>query len=321
MGICETKSKKGEDEPQQINEDNKDEPQQINEDNTIVNAYKIKGIMFSEIEKCICKIIRKTKTGTGFFCEVPEKNIKLLITNNHVIDEVYLEKGNKISYMISGNEEESYNEIDLEKDRFEMTDKALDFTIIEILKEDKIQNFLKINNDQYKKDDELFSYQYAGGLQFGFSFGTLHEKQDNLLLYNVGTKAGSSGSPLFLMKNSKVIGLHKGAKNNNNEEKINLGIPIEIITNKISFMKCTYEITDNSYTQIINNTDGSEVNKEIEAKIKILNNGKEENLIFKKKFDRIGINTIYFGIREKLKDMSFLFTNCITLKEIRFISF
>ena len=69
MGICETVSK---------------------EDNAIVNAYKIKGIMFSEIEKCICKIIRKTKTGTGFFCSVPEKNIKLLITNNHLIDEIYL---------------------------------------------------------------------------------------------------------------------------------------------------------------------------------------------------------------------------------------
>jgi hypothetical protein len=46
-----------------------------NEDNTIVSAYKIKGIMFSDIEKCVCKIIRKTKIGTGFFCDIPEKNI------------------------------------------------------------------------------------------------------------------------------------------------------------------------------------------------------------------------------------------------------
>ena len=104
MGICEKTLK---------------QTRKINEDNAIVNAYKIKGIMFSEIEKWICKIIRKTKTGTGFFCEVPEKNIKLLITNNHVIDELYLEKGNKIAYMISENEIEKYNEIDLEKERFE----------------------------------------------------------------------------------------------------------------------------------------------------------------------------------------------------------
>ena len=310
MGICESKSKT-----------KNNNLQQIKEDNAIVNAYKIKGIMFSEIEKCICKIIRKTKTGTGFFCEVPIKNIKLLITNNHVIDELYLEKGNKISYMISENEIEIYNEIDLEKERYKLTNKELDFTIIEIIKEDNIQNFLKINTEHYKTEDEIFSYQYAGGVQLGFSFGKILENENNLLKYDVGTKGGSSGSPLLLMRNSKVIGLHKGAIINNNKEKINIGVPIGIIINKISYIKCTYEISDYCYTQIINNTDGSELNKEIESKIKILNNGKEEKLILKKKFDKIGINTIYFEIEDNLNDMSFLFNNCLSLKEINFISF
>ena len=101
MGSCDTTSKQTK------------QTRQVNEDNAIVNAYQIKGIMFSNIEKCICKIIRKTKTGTGFFCEIPEKNIKLLVTNNHVIDELYLEKGNKIAYMTSEKENEIYNEIDL----------------------------------------------------------------------------------------------------------------------------------------------------------------------------------------------------------------
>ena len=68
MGICESNSKKSANPILQT----------INEDNAIVNAYKIKGIMFSEIEKCVCKIIRKKLTGTGFFCEIREKNIKLL---------------------------------------------------------------------------------------------------------------------------------------------------------------------------------------------------------------------------------------------------
>ena len=116
--------------------------------------------------------------------------------------------------------------------------------------------------------------------------------------------------------------MHKGAIiNNNTKEKINIGIPIGIIINKISYIKCTYEISDYNYTQIINNTDGSEINKEIESKIKILNNGKEEKLVFKKKFNKIGINTIYFEIEGKLNNMSFLFNNCLSLKEINFISF
>ena len=65
MIICETKSK---------NKDNYN-IHPLNEDNTIVNAYQIKGILFSNIEKCICKIIKKTKTVTGFFCEIQEKKL------------------------------------------------------------------------------------------------------------------------------------------------------------------------------------------------------------------------------------------------------
>lgn len=184
----------------------------IDEDNIIVDAFRIKNINFSEIEKCICKIIKKTKTGTGFFCEIPEipeTNIKLLIANNHIIDVIYLEQGNKIAYMISEKENEIYKEIDLEKDRFKLTNNHLDFTNIEIIKEDNIQNFLKINNEQYRLKEEIFSYQYAGGVKLGFSFGNILEKKEKLLLYDVGTKPGSSGSLLLLMKNTKRIGYIK----------------------------------------------------------------------------------------------------------------
>ena len=309
MGICETKNKS-------YIYNKKVE----NEDNAIVDAFVIKGIKFTEIEKCICKIIRKNKVGTGFFCEIPEKNIKLLITNNHIIDEIYLEQGNKVAYMISEKEKETYNEIDLEKDRFKLTNKIMDFTIIEILKEDNIQNFLKINNEQYDMNNEIYSYQYAGGVKLGFSFGNIIVKKENLLEYNVGTKSGSSGSPLLLMKNSKVIGLHKAYYINPNSEKINIGIPIEILINQISYIKCTYEIINNNSAQIINYTDGAEINKDIESKIKILNNGKEEELVFMKKFNKTGMNIIYFIIKEKLNNMSFIFNNCSTLKIIEFNS-
>ena len=310
MGICDSKSKNK----------NNGEMKPINEDNPIIDAFRIKGIMLSEIEICVCKIIRKTKTGSGFFCQVPEKNIKLLITNNHILDELYLEQGNKISYMISKNENEYYYEIDLEKDRYKLTNKELDFTIIEILKEDNVNNFLKINNEPYEMKDEIFSYQYAGGVKLGFSFGHLLEKEDYLLKYDVGTKRGSSGSPLLLIKNSKVIGLHSKGLTFANAEKVNFGIPIELIINKISYIRCTYEIFDYNYVQIINNTDGIEINKDIESKIKILNNGKEEKLIFTKKFDKTGIKTLYFSIDKILNDMSFLFNNCSTLKTVDFIS-
>ena len=64
-------------------------------------------------------------------------------------------------------------------------------------------------------------------------------------------------------------------------------------------IKCTYEIKDNSLVQIINYRGKSEINEEIESKIKILNDKRKENLIFQKKFDKLGINTIVFACEEK----------------------
>ena len=66
-----------------------------------------------------------------------------------------------------------FYEIDLEKDRYKLTNKELDFTIIEILKEDNIINFLNINNEHYGLKEEIFSYQFAGEVRLDFSFGNL----------------------------------------------------------------------------------------------------------------------------------------------------
>ena len=93
-----------------------------------------------------------------------------------------------------------------------------------------------------------------------------------------------------------------------------------IINNKISF-SCTFEVEDiYNDIQIINNTNGEYINEEIESKIKILNNGQKEELIFKKKFDKKGKNIINFIFEGKLNNMSYMFSQCSTLKYINFIS-
>ena len=89
--------------------------------------------------------------------------------------------------------------------------------------------------------------------------------------------------------------------------------------NKISF-KCIYDIKDFNYTQIINNQYEYLVNEEIEQKIKIINNNKKENIVFQKRFDKLGINEIDFIIEENLSNMCFMFNNCTSLKKIKFIS-
>ena len=91
-----------------------------------------------------------------------------------------------------------------------------------------------------------------------------------------------------------------------------------------SLIKCTYDIKDDSETQIINDRLENEsvcvINEEIQKKIKIWNNNKIEKLVYRKRFDKLGTNTIYFIIEEKLNDMRFILNKCISLKQIQFIS-
>ena len=91
-----------------------------------------------------------------------------------------------------------------------------------------------------------------------------------------------------------------------------------------SLIKCTYDIKDDSETQIINDIYENEfvflINEEIQKKIKIWNNNEIEKLVYRKRFEKLGTNTIYFIIEEKLNDMGFIFNECISLKQIQFIS-
>jgi len=99
------------------------------------------------------------------------------------------------------------------------------------------------------------------------------------------------------------------------------GYSHELQRKGISYIKCTYDIKDNNFIQILNNRGEININEEIESKIKILNDDKKEPLAFKKKFNKLGMNTIIFVIEENLVNMSFLFNKCNTLKKIEFFSF
>ena len=177
-----------------------------NQDNQIVLFEQIKKIMNFGIDKCVCKIKAKIKHGTGFFCNIPHKEIKVLITNNHIIDEDYLYKENRLVYSITEMGQEVFKEINLTKKRYKLTNKDYDFTIIEILKEDKINNYLEVNQDIFNKGDYLFSLQYPKGGKLQYSHGKLRAMKDGILIHDVGEDQGSSGSPIILMNNLKVIG-------------------------------------------------------------------------------------------------------------------
>ena len=141
------------------------------------NSYKIKNTYESDKKRPItfraterykkkisatCKILSGNK-GSGFFCEIKVNNklMKLLFTNNHVFNnlnsDIKIEHNRKKKIIKLNN-------------RFKYTNEELDYTCIEILKEDGINNYFKIdkninNNNPYEeyKYDEFVMIQYPGG--------------------------------------------------------------------------------------------------------------------------------------------------------------
>ena len=116
------------------------------EDGEIVNFNNLKKIANSGIEKIICKIVieEELKSGTGFFCIIKENNMKVMITNNHVINDEYLKNKKEIKI-------ERRKEINLELKIYKMTNEEFNFTIIEIIQEDNINNYLEIEENIYIK--------------------------------------------------------------------------------------------------------------------------------------------------------------------------
>ena len=218
-----------------------------NEDSIIVDYDLLEELINSGIKNCVFKLKFKveiengksaTKLGTGFICNIPNKCIKAFITNNHVINQEFLNNEKKL---ILYNNKDEIKEINLDLNRYKFTDKDLDFTLIEILDADNISNYLEIDefidSVDYNKE-KICSLNYPGGSKLKYSHGENIGQKDKYFLYSIGTLSGSSGAPIILINNKKVIGLHKAGYYEDNkkvkEKKINLVIPMNLIINKIN---------------------------------------------------------------------------------------
>ena len=101
----------------------------------------------SNKKKAVCEIKYNDQIGTGFFCEITikKKPIKVLFTNNHVLDKKAIENENKITLIIDNKK----YILKISKDRFKCTNINLDYSCIEILEEDNI------DCDTFKIDEEI----------------------------------------------------------------------------------------------------------------------------------------------------------------------
>ena len=199
----------------------------------------------------ICKLeINNNDRGTGFFCKIPfpyaKNKLKVLITNNHLIDEEYIKNNSSIKFRIKSEK----NEIKISlKDRIIFTNKEYDTTIIEIKENDEIKYFLKLNekiiNDIIKNKNEnndfidqtIYMTHYPLTI-LSMSSGIVESIDDSkkyFFYHKCNSNDGSSGSPIFSV-NNEVFGIHKGiniSENNSCGIGIFLNYPIKKFINEM----------------------------------------------------------------------------------------
>ena len=181
-------------------------------------------------KKSICKIkTSKGGHGTGFLCKFPfgnnENLLPVLITNNHIINEVDIYNTGEIIFYREIDYNLPYN-ISFDIPRMFYTNKEYDFTIIEIKYEDNLDlnSFLEVDYfyldldyaEEAIKDLEVYALHFPTENKAILTTGTIESLNNNSIYHKCSTDKGSSGCPIITAINSKVIGIHKGSFNNKN---------------------------------------------------------------------------------------------------------
>ena len=307
-------------------------------------------------ESSLCKIKYKTQDnqdgfGTGFFCEINDDNIpfkKALFTNNHILDDNSIQV-NKVIELDYLNKPKN---IKITGKRRAFNNEELDYTCIELLDKDKINNYFKIDKSYFDninklKDSLIIVLQYPFGRELSIDKGAIIDidVQNKYIKHNAATDHGSSGSPLIKRYNNNlVLGIHhSGIKDENNNFKYNLATPfnaiIKDIKNKLNNNKnklnhknklnntIQYKNTinliyhkekENEHSFHVfnpNNIFGEKFVENNKDNISLIINGNENKLVSKYNLN-IGTNNIKIIIKKKLTKLENMFEHCISLKNI-----
>jgi V8-like Glu-specific endopeptidase len=175
---------------------------------------KTEEFLLKKSNAATCKIISESENGrplhgTGFFCIIPYLG-KVLLTNNHVLNKNSINEGE----IIKCRYKYELKKFEI-KNRKCYTNEDLDYTCIQILDEDKIEDFFEIENENSNNPKE-YNYediaipQYPKGGPLKINSGYLSEIINDYQIYHyVTTDYGSSGSPIILiLRDFKILGIH-----------------------------------------------------------------------------------------------------------------
>ena len=219
---------------------------------TLVNMpkaipFEALDILSPKAKTNICKIkCNDGANGTGFFCNIPyEYNIilKVLMTNNHVLNKEDLSIGKKIKFSI--NNDKIFYEIEIDERKI-YTNENYDITIIEIKESDKLDKigFFDIDDRIFNENSneifgnmQIYLLHYPKGNKMEYSVGLIKDidQNDNYTIRHLcDSSDGSSGGPIINSINFQVIGIHKGGARG--AKNFNLGTflkePLEKFKNK-----------------------------------------------------------------------------------------
>ena len=184
--------------------------------------------------------------ASGFFLQLKRnnKNFYCLMTNAHVVNEDMIKNKEKIKIKYDIEEKELNLELN-EEERIIINcyeGFGYDISIIEIIPKDEIKDktyFLEPNtadcDDFIEKEIQII--QFPDGKRLSLSKAKITGKlktYDYMFFHEASTEKGSSGSPIVLKNDDRVLGIHKGAIEG--KEK-NIGIFIKTIIESLKEYK------------------------------------------------------------------------------------
>ena len=172
--------------------------------------------ILNQMMNCICKIKINATNGTGFFCKIPYQNgsMKVLMTNYHVLDDIYYRQNKDITLFLNDDKEVKIINFGIERKSY--FNIYYDISMIEIKENDNINNYLELDDNLFKdetqayyKDISIYTLHYIYGNKASVSYGLTIKIDDFEIKQKCSTEHGSSGSPILNLSNNKVIGIHK----------------------------------------------------------------------------------------------------------------
>ena len=254
-------------------------------------SLKQTGMILEQMKSnSICRINNK---GNGFFVKIPYKSklLPLLITSNQVINTDDIQNNRNISLYLDNKKIKT---IKLDNNRLKYTNEKFDITILEIKEnednlnntylelDDEIINYFKLdkkdrpkNLDILYNNESIYLLNYLKDNDIYVSYGKLLDINHKELFHNCSIKEESSGSPILLLNNHKLIGIYCSSSKH---YKYNKGILLIYSIIELSKIKNNLLIIDKERNNITYNYIIGELDiKEDNQNIRIINSYEQSN--------------------------------------------